>query len=195
MSDYIKDPEEVYKLTVSYKYSVELSSENITDTIIQVKDSSGNDITNGILVPDTIEIDNIKKEVSFYIQGGVNNSKIGIYMESGFSHGLVVVDSIFYDIVKKYTYLTKKAAETLPVIMEYNNIFSLSDILIESYTVQCFKNNVLVNYITITSIEDNNKITAFVSNGIKGERLEIVFKIVASDSMTVFVDRIYLDIR
>lgn len=194
MSNYIKDPEEVLKQSMDYKYAIENTDVTILSSVVTIFDSSDNNVTSGILVADSITIDNTKKVVNYYIQGGAEGAKFDIVVKTTFSDAMVLEDNYYMKISKQYTYLNKTALEILPIVYNYKDAFNDPDNTISSYTVQCFKNNILVNNIISTDIVDS-EVTAMMSGGAVGDRFEIVFKVVGSDETTVLVDRAYMDIK
>lgn len=195
MSNYIKDPEEVLKQRIQYRYSLEeFPDTNISSVDVIVLDSSNNDVTSGIIVDGSIDFDNNTKEVEFYIQGGVENAKFIVKVTTTFSNSLILSDDYIFQVKKQPIYMTKSPSEKIPVIIDYREAFGKVDIDISSYTVEGFKNGVLMNYVSSTSMVDK-KITAMVQGGSIGERLEIVFKVIGEDLITTLVDRIYMDIK
>lgn len=195
MSNYIKDPEEVLKQRIQYKYSLEeMQDVNITDVDIIIKDSSNNDITAGILVSNSITFDNTTKEAIFYIRGGTHGARLTVNVVTTFSNSLVLTDDYFFEVQKQYVYLTKSAPEVIPVVIDYREAFGNKDITISSYTVQGFRDGISMNYVASTEMVDN-KLTAMIQGGILGERQEIVFKVVSDDLKITLVDRVYMDIR
>jgi hypothetical protein len=195
MSNYTKDPEEVLKQRIQYKYALEeFEGVDIVSVDVVVKDSSNNDVTAGIVVADSISFDNTAQEIFFYIQGGVDNGRFVVNVTTTFSNSFVLSDSYYYEVKKQYVYLTKQAPEVIPITYDYKEAFGNKTVDVSSYTVQGFRDGILMNYVASTTLVDN-KLTAMIQGGILGERLEIVFKVVSEDLITTLVDRIYVDIR
>ena len=186
-----KDPEETLPQIVNYRYS---QTNTISAFSVSVVDSSNNNITNTILVTNSITIDNDNKIVKYYIHGGTEGLKAKITTTATFSDGTILSNSYVMIFSKLREMSKKKASEVLPYSINFQDTTPLKQNIL-SYTIVGYVNGVSNNSIITSSSMSNNKVFFSVGMGSVGDRMEVVLKTLLVDNITLLVDRFYIDVR
>ena len=186
-----KDPEETLPQIVNYRYS---QTNTISAFSVSVVDSSNNNITNTILVTNSITIDNDNKIVKYYIHGGTEGLKAKITTTATFSDGTILSNSYVMIFSKLREMSKKKASEVLPYSINFQDTTPLKQNIL-SYTIVGYVNGVSNNSIITSSSMSNNKVFFSVGMGSVGDRMEVVLKTLCADNITLLVDRFYIDVR